>query len=390
MKVAYVCADPGVPAFGCKGSSIHVQEILYAFIRFGAQVKLFATTIGGKTPPGLENMEVYSLPNFSGDREEFVVSSNRIMKETLEQAGHLDLVYERYSLWSFSAMEYAKSLYIPGLLEVNSPLIEEQAKYRRLPNRTLAEYTTKHVFQTASLLIAVSNEIAAYLHRFPCTHDKVQVVPNGVNVNRFPENLRATNRRFAETFTVGFIGTIKPWHGLPILVEAFDYLRDRVQNVRLVIVGDGPGYHELVKNLEDKNLLHSTEITGAVSPSEVPGLLSSMDVAVAPYPRLEHFYFSPLKVYEYMAAGLPVITSRIGQLVELIHDGVNGILVTPGDPLALAAALEKLYSDPKLCKRLGKMARQTMIDSHTWDAIVYHILDLSGFKTLSKPTGGTS
>jgi glycosyltransferase involved in cell wall biosynthesis len=78
------------------------------------------------------------------------------------------------------------------------------------------------------------------------------------------------------------------------------------------------------------------------------------------------------------------VASRIGQLMELIQDGENGILVPPGDSLALASALDKLYRDPLLCKRLGTKARQTMLESHTWDATVEHVLNLSGIRTFPK------
>jgi glycosyltransferase involved in cell wall biosynthesis len=384
MRIAYVCADPGVPVFGYKGSSIHVQEVLYTLLRFGAKIKLFASRIDGEIPRDLQKIEIHTLPVFNGDREESVLSSNNILRQKLEQAGPFDLVYERYSLWSFSAMEYAKSLNCASLLEVNSPLIEEQIQYRELPDPQLAERVAERVFRAAKVLIAVSNEIAAYLSHYVCTYGKVHVVPNGVNPNRFPNNHKAARRASDETFIVGFVGTLKPWHGLHILVEAFNHLQDKVPNTRLMIVGDGPERSELVKKLKEKGLLPLTEITGTVAPSEVPGMLSSMDVAVAPYPLLAHFYFSPLKVYEYMAAGLPVVASSIGQLAELIQDGENGILVPPGDPVALAGALDKLYRNPLLCKRLGTKARQTVLESHTWDATVEYILNLSGAGTFPK------
>jgi glycosyltransferase involved in cell wall biosynthesis len=103
-----------------------------------------------------------------------------------------------------------------------------------------------------------------------------------------------------------------------------------------------------------------------------------MDVAAAPYPPLAHFYFSPLKVYEYMAAGLPVVASRIGQLAELVAEGVNGLLCQPGDPAALAAALGRLRAEPELRNRLGRAARATVLRKHTWDAVARRILRLAG------------
>jgi glycosyltransferase involved in cell wall biosynthesis len=129
--------------------------------------------------------------------------------------------------------------------------------------------------------------------------------------------------------------------------------------------------------LAARGLGQASVFTGAVDPERVPGLLASMDVAVAPYPLLEHFYFSPLKVYEYMAAGLPVVASRIGQLQTLIKPGHNGLLVSPGDAAELAAALEQLQSDRNLRARLGQSARQTVLSRFTWDEVVARIFELA-------------
>ena len=103
-----------------------------------------------------------------------------------------------------------------------------------------------------------------------------------------------------------------------------------------------------------------------------------MDVAVAPYPHSPDFYFSPLKVLEYMAAGLPVIASRIGQLTSLIQHGRNGILCPPGQPAALATALEQLMMNPALRQTLGNEARRTVEQSHSWHSVTQRILKLAG------------
>jgi glycosyltransferase involved in cell wall biosynthesis len=102
-----------------------------------------------------------------------------------------------------------------------------------------------------------------------------------------------------------------------------------------------------------------------------------MDVAVAPYPASADFYFSPLKVYEYMAAGLPVVASAVGQLQELLQDGVNGTLVPPGNPAALAIALERLHGDEGLRRRLGQTGREKVVSEHAWDMVARRLLQLS-------------
>jgi glycosyltransferase involved in cell wall biosynthesis len=380
MRLAYICADPGVPVFGQKGCSIHVQEMLRAFKKQGIQVDLFATRLGGNPPPDLETIPIHQLPSLpKGDssiREQKALGANYDLRAALERESPFDLVYERYSLWSYAGMDYAHFRKVPGILEVNAPLIEEQAAYRSLIDRASAEHVAARVFNSTTLLFAVSKEVAAYLERYLISQSSVYVVPNGVNPDRFPSILAPSCPSTPSTFTVGFVGSLKPWHGLPVLVEAFAMLHQQIPNTRLLIVGDGTERADLVANLSARSLLEAAHLTGAVPPSEVPGLIASMDVAVAPYPSESRFYFSPLKVYEYMAAGVPVVASQIGQLEELIQDGVNGILCPPGDAIALTETLKHLYWNPQLRDYLGEVGRATVLQNYTWDAIVQRLLSL--------------
>jgi glycosyltransferase involved in cell wall biosynthesis len=171
---------------------------------------------------------------------------------------------------------------------------------------------------------------------------------------------------------------LKPWHGLQTLVKAFDRLHAIGPGVRLLVVGDGPERSRLERDLSARGLLDAVHFTGSVAPTQVPGLLASMEAAVAPYPGLSHFYFSPLKVYEYMAAGCAIVASRIGQLDGLIEHEVSGLLCTPDDPVQLAGALLRLRSEPSLRNRLGQAARAKVRQKHTWDATVQRILQLAG------------
>jgi len=91
-----------------------------------------------------------------------------------------------------------------------------------------------------------------------------------------------------------------------------------------------------------------------------------MDVAVAPFVDVPGFYFSPIKMFEYMAAGLCVAASRLGQLAEVIEDGVNGLLCDPDDPESLYRTLRKAQTDPELRRRLGSAARETVEARYTW------------------------
>jgi glycosyltransferase involved in cell wall biosynthesis len=382
MHIAYITADPGVPVFGQKGCSIHVQELLRALAKRGEQIDLFAVSAAGQPPPDLARIRLHRFPPPpKGDlslREQKCLEINSPLRAALKNEGPFTLIYERYSLWSFAPMEYARATGTPGLLEVNAPLIEEQAEHRGLVDRTGARRVAERVFSAATALLAVSDEVAKYLQEFPATQGKVHVVPNGVNPDRFPADQKPTLPAAAGTFTIGFVGTMKPWHGLENLLKAFARYHERCHASRLLLVGDGIGREPLAAAASAQGLGNAVVFTGAVPAAQVPGLLASMDVAVAPYPNLPNFYFSPLKVYEYMAAGLPVVASRIGQIEKLIEHEITGMLVPPGDVPALASELERLGRDPTLRRRLGQAARARVVRNHTWDGTAERILGLAG------------
>lgn len=378
MRIAYICADPGIPVFGHKGCSIHVQEVIRALRRRGAKVELFVVRIGGSPPADLAEVPLHQLPpvpkSDPAQRERLAIALNPILRAELECTGSFDLIYERYSLWSYSALELAQATGTPALLEVNAPLIDEQTQHRGLVHRPEAEQIAYRAFHAASGLIAVSAEIKDYLAGWG-VGDRVTVIPNGVNHHRFAQARLGV--RSHNAFTVGFVGSLKPWHGLTHLVNAFEHLRQRVPQARLLIVGDGPERVALEAELAERQLTSASRLTGAIPPEQIPALLTQMDVAVAPYPASIDFYFSPLKVVEYMAAGLPVVVSDIGQLRHLVVDNVTGLLRPPGDDMALALALEDLWSSPSRRQSLGQAARQHILAHHTWDAVAEKILAIA-------------
>jgi glycosyltransferase involved in cell wall biosynthesis len=381
MRIAYVCADPGVPVFGTKGSSIHVQEVIRGFLRRGARVELFATRLEGPAPPDLTGVGLNWLPALpKGElvaREQASIGANHSLRAALERQAPFDLVYERYSLWSYAGMEYARAAGARSVLEVNAPLIEEQLRYRGLANRSAAEDVAERVFSAAQAIIAVSQEVAAHLARYPIPGGRVHVVANGVDPARFPPGVPPTYPAPAGSFIVGFVGTLKQWHGLGVLVDAFADFHRGLPAARLLIVGDGPEREILLERLERAGVRHAAHLTGAVTPEEIPGLLASMNVAVVPYPVESTFYFSPLKVYEYMVAGLPVVASRIGQLARLIEHERTGLLCDPGDAAALTAALRRLVDDRLLAESLGRAARELVQAHHTWDRVVQRIMEVA-------------
>lgn len=375
MRVAYVCNDPGIPVFGRKGASVHVQELVRAYRTLGHQVLLITARPGGPAPGDLGDLEVIDVGRADASdaarRELDTMDIDRNIEALVTSRADIDLVHERYSLWGGGAVASATAAGKPSLLEVNAPLIEEQSLHRELVHHGLAERRLERVVHDATAITAVSLPVADWIRERTGRHDGIEVVPNGVDLVRF----RPSPDPALRPFTVGFVGTLKPWHGVDVLVEAMTTLRRGIPDARLLIVGDGPRIEHVLEVASRSQV--PVEHTGAVDPDAVPSHLARMDVACAPYPAASAVtYFSPLKVLEYLAAGVPVVASAVGQLPELLDHGRCGVLVEPGDPVALGDALAALADEPARCRRLAVRGRAHVALYHGWTQVASSGLEL--------------
>lgn len=369
--VAYICVDPGIPVFGTKGASVHVQEILRSWLARGADVTVYCTRTGDAVPRDLAGVRVvtHAIPKgSSADRERAQMAAAASLAAQAVDDG-VTAVYERYSLFSDALARVTSALGIPGYLEVNAPLIDEQRTHRVLHDEEAALQALKVQLQAATTVACVSDPVSDWVrsHAPSDSPGTIRTVPNGVNVERIVATPEAAGTPIAV-----FVGTLKPWHGVSDLIRALS-LSDGSWTLR--VVGDGPEavpLHELAASLDVQ-----VEFTGAVAPEDIPEKLAGCAMAVAPYPataREEDQYFSPLKIYEYCAAGLPVVASAVGQVPAIIDDGVTGLLVEPSDPGALAAALSGLAQAP-VARNTMSLAARRFAEEHSWHAVLDTIVD---------------
>jgi len=346
MRVVYLCADRGIPLLGTKGASVHLRSLAAALASRGNEVILACRRLDGDSKPPFA-VRVELLPPCEEEQAGWI--------ETLLGGTGADVLLERYSLSSGPGLRAAKRLGVPYVLEVNAPLVEEAARYRGLTDTAAYRERERSLIASSDRIIAVSSGIRAHALASGAAPGRVRVIPNGVDLALFRRAGRGRVRAglgLAGKTVVGFAGSLKPWHGVLGLVAAFACLTGRVH---LLLVGEGPEAAAVAAAAEGLGLQDRVTMTGAVPHSCVPDYLAAMDVGVAPYLPQERFYFSPLKVAEYMAAGLPVVASNQGDLAATL--GGAGLLVPPGDIVRLAGALRQLVGDEPARRRLGRAAR---------------------------------
>lgn len=295
-----------------------------------------------------------------------------------------DAILVRYNLLNFSAALVARLKRIPLVLEVNSPMALENKRFNKngfhLP--FFPERVEKLNLMSAKRVITVSQVLKDYFTDWGVPPERMQVVANGVDIETFRPDVDSDAVRrqngFDGKIVLGFVGSFHYWHGVDLLEELVQGLSTRFPEVRFLLVGNGPLREKLEKSFQQKGLTELVAFTGYVPHEKVPEYIAAMDVVIAPYPQMEFFYFSPLKLFEYMATGKPVVASRIGQISEIIVDNENGMLFEAGDLHDLIQKSARLIENKDLREKIGKQARQSIEEKYSWKVNAKQILQVIG------------
>ena len=283
-----------------------------------------------------------------------------------------DVIYERYSLFAYAGVELSRQLQVPLLLEVNSPLCMEQAKHRQLVLRRTAEELECKVINSADALIVVSETLADYARRLGVSSERITVLPNGVDPQRFHPTVSGNDVRSLYNLNgkkvIGFVGSLKPWHDLDTLLDAVEFLAKTDEAVHLLVVGQGSRMDQL-RSLGNGHMT----CTGAVEHPAVPRFLAAMDVVVVPYSNEGESYFSPLKLFEAMAMAKPIVGARVGQVAEVLTHGETGLIYEPGNADDLSARIGEVLDMPDRGAALGMAARRQAEATQTWDHNAHRI-----------------
>ena len=365
MKILYCAIDQVVP--GSVGGSVHVQAVAEGLARLGHDVHV-ATGIAGPLPTGPVWHQLgtpFSRPHLRLLRMRAVASLAGTVRP--------HVIMERYHNFGGEGVLAARRLGVPAVLEVNAPVVDYRGSAKHTLDRALLgqplrrwrEWQCRHADLIVTPLVRILPPFV------PAS--RVLEIEWGADTESFRQDVTGPTpftRKPGDVVLV-FAGAFRPWHGAVHLVRAMRLLRERGHaNVMAVMIGAGP---ELERVRAESAGLDSVVFTGAVAHGVMPACLAAADIGIAPFDVAAHkplqlgFYWSTLKVFEYMAAGLPVVAPDVDRLRHIVRHEREGLLYDSSMADGLANAIEALL-DPARRAPLGRAARERAESEFSWAA----------------------
>ena len=410
MKVLYLCFDPSIDLAAETGGAVHVRAMIRALGNLGHEVIALGSCVSRPEWVGCQTTAKIvrcGITHLNRSLRSAIRKGDKVLcrplrhfpdavrllhnaaffrkAEALLRRFSPDFIYERYSLWGITGLRLAKRYRVPFALEVNAPLVYEQQHYRhKLTWPRLARWMECRVWQGADPLMVVSEPLRKHLVKEAGVDpERIRVLPNAVDAKWFTTNTKTVPVGSKEKFVLGFVGSFKAWHGADFLLSVFEDFHKMEPSSRLLLMGDGPLRDSLQERTRKSGLQNAVTFTGIIPHEEIRDYLETLDVAVAPYPALENFYYSPLKLFEYMAAGRAVVASGAGQIPQIIRHRANGLLYEPDDQAGLLNCLCELQSDRALREELGRNARKTA-EGFTWERNASRVIEWVRPKVLGR------
>jgi glycosyltransferase involved in cell wall biosynthesis len=311
-------------------------------------------------------------------------------------------IYQRHGRYCISGVVISKLLKIPLVLEMNALLGWESGRWSKTGGvmRFFINHYEKICLANAFRFSAISEKLREDIIAAGVDPSRVFTNPNGADADNFkPGNGGNQVRRdlgLENRVVAGFSGSFYPWHGVDFLADAILKTTPANPDLAFLLIGEGPELAPLVKKLADagisikpvKNapkdllpkqddnkfrLISSVFITGKIPPEEVPSCLDACDILLSPIGKGKE-YSSPIKIFEYMAAGKAILCFEAGQMKDIFENGADALMTPTDESEPFAAGLEKLAKDKPLRQTLGTNARHKMEKNYTWQANALRIL----------------
>ncbi len=382
MRILYYSPHPLLSLNSPAGYATHMREMIRAFELLGHTVKPVilgdhsspAADQAAVSPGGLKSTLKKLLPGIIWEtvKDISLIRFDRMAASLLEKeitTFKPDLIYERSSYMQVSGMQTAKKMGIRHILEVNSPYVEERVV---LGGRSLllnyAKQRERIQLSDTSAVVVVSSALKNhFLKNYPIPADNYLITPNAINVNDIrlsgSGNTSKAGFNWSENdFLFGFVGSMFKWHGVDLLLIAFDRLQKKYDHVKLLIVGDGSIMNELRDYVTAADLSDSVHFTGSIPHQFVFDHIQLMDCTIM---AKSNWYGSPIKIFEYGYLGKPIIAPNVSPVQDVLTHLQNAILVDPSAD-SLFEAMEWVLLNKNEAIEMGKRFQTKILNEHLW------------------------
>ncbi len=356
---------------------IHVKELAYNLGKMDHEVLLVISrsSIWSAEPPQ-PHLTIEALGGgFTG------LEILRVLRRA--KAFRPDVIYERRFLPKVSGA-LSSILGIPALVEINGLVDDElrmqgKASISVLPP-ALRTHLHRMVYRRLWGIVTVTSGLASEMSRlYGIPPERITVIENAANTKLFRPLDKAECRRELGLLMndpwICFEGGLYPWHGIDTLLRAIKLTEDTKPTLHLLIVGDGPCRDELESLSKKLGVASRVHFTGRVPYESVPLHIGACDVGVGPFTRErnERIGISPIKVYEYVACGRPVVVSRLPGLSEWVEREQLGFLTEPGNPSDLALKIKEALQNETLLAAMVLRGPAAVEKAHSWESVTRRV-----------------
>lgn len=294
-----------------------------------------------------------------------------------------DILFTRLEVYNFSGLWLSKWLDIPLVVEADCPPTYEMMHFYGKDYKHLGNLAAKLELRNlldADAVIVISSALKNYYIELGVAADKMHVIPNAADHEKFrpmPKDRDLVEKYgLGDSIVVGWIGSLFGWSGIENLIAVARQVLETRPNVNFMLVGGGKNQEFFAQHLQTGPHAARVILPGTVPHDQVARYLSCMDVVLAPYPKLDFWYASSMKIFEYMAAGKAVLATAVGQVAEIIEDGVNGYLFDPDCSSMLLEKILALVDSPEARRRVGERARLDIEQKWNWHNIANQMITI--------------
>lgn len=267
---------------------------------------------------------------------------------------------------------HIQGITLPGLLSkifLKKPyVVWGQGSDIYIPN-LFTKLISKTVLQNASTVIALSEDMKIKMNTV-CKREDIVILPNGIELDNF-KDISSQKQHNKTEKTIIFVGTLRHVKGVKYLIKAMKIINEKSRDTNLIIIGDGPDRDKLETLIQELNLQNCIHFVGKVSNKEIPEYMAQADIFALPS-LSESFGIVNI---EAMASGLPIVTTNVGGLPEIVINTENGFVVEPKNPEVLAEKILLILKNNDLRERISKNNLIKAKD-YSWNNVVKKLIQI--------------